>query len=244
MPSQPFNSNVTLCNHLLASLPQEGYKRLQPHLSWVDLSLGSVLHDVGEPVSDIYFPVQSLVSLISVIGPNTQVEFRLVGNEGLVGLAALLGGEQALSKSIVQVAGKAVKVNAQALKQEFTRGEAFQKQVLLYLQLALAETAQNVSCQVYHQVEPRFARWLLSIQDRLQTDELPLTQKYAAMLLGTRRATITEAAGHLQRAGMIQYQRGKITICDRAALEKAACNCYVLLRDESERLQAISRSIH
>ncbi|MEO1295327.1 MAG: helix-turn-helix domain-containing protein, partial [Cyanobacteria bacterium J06636_16] len=131
----------------------------------------------------------------------------------------------------------------QVLLAEFEQYGTLHKQVLLYLQWFLTQTAQNATCQIHHQVGPRLARWLLSAQDRLQCDELMLTQKYIALLLGTRRATITHAAGQLQKQGMIRYSRGRIILLDRAALEQTACDCYALLRAEQERLQAISQRI-
>ncbi|MGP1375241.1 MAG: Crp/Fnr family transcriptional regulator [Almyronema sp.] len=235
--------DLALENRLLAALPTADYQRLRPHLELVTLSLGQILYRVGEPITHIYFPLDALVSLISAALERSEAEFGLIGNEGLVGLPALLGGESTISQALVQVANRAMKIEAPVLKAEFERGGALQKQILLYLQLSLTQTAQNVACRAHHSVEPRLARWLLSIQERLRCDEIPMTQKYIALLLGTRRATITEAAGHLQQAGLIRYHRGQVTIRDRAALEQAACQCYALLQTEQARLQAISQTL-
>ncbi|MEM6839315.1 MAG: Crp/Fnr family transcriptional regulator [Cyanobacteria bacterium P01_C01_bin.120] len=244
MATDFLDQDLALNNQLLASLPAEDYQRLQPYLEPVNLTLGQVLYEVGEPITHAYFPIRSLISLISSALEHSETEFGLVGNEGMVGIPALLGGESTLSSAIVQVADSAMKIDADILKAEFARGGALQRQVLLYFQLFLTQTAQNTACMVHHQLKPRLARWLLSVQDRLECDELPLTQKYIALLLGTRRATITEAAGHLQQAGMIRYSRGRITILDRDALEQAACECYSLLRAEQSRLRAASQTIY
>lgn len=237
------NPDAPLRNQLLAALLSAGYQQLHLHLEPVSLSLGQVLYEADEPITHVYFPVDSLVSLISVFDRSV-TEFGLIGNEGLVGIPALLGAESTISRAIVQVAGNALRINAQVLKAEFDRGGVLQHQMLLYLQLFLTQTVQNGACQIHHQIEPRLARWLLSIHDRLQQDHLMLTQRYIAELLGTRRATITEAAGHLRKQGMIRYKRGEITILDRPALEQAACNCYGLLRSEQERLHAISQTLY
>ena len=243
IPLDSSGSDVAKGNRLLASLPEADYQRLRSHLEWVEMPLGTVLYEVGEEITYIYFPIRSLVSLISVSDGDTEVEFNLVGNEGMVGLPALLGGRSTLSRAIVQVADGAMRIDAPTLKARFDQGKVLQKQLLLYTQLTQTQTAQNVNCHAHHRVEPRFARWLLSIQDRLQSAELPLTHQYAAKLLGTRRATISEAVARFQQGGMVQTQRGKITICDRAALKQTACNCYALLRKEQARLQAISRNL-
>ncbi|NEQ33255.1 MAG: Crp/Fnr family transcriptional regulator [Leptolyngbya sp. SIO4C5] len=235
---------IALENRLLASLPTAEYQRLHPHLEHVRLSLGQVLYESGQPIEHVYFPLNSLVSLVSSGLEPAATEFNLVGNEGLVGMSALLGGGSTINRAVVQVADGAMKIDAQTLKAEFERGEILNKQALLYLQLSFTQTAQNVVCRIHHLVEPRLARWLLSIQDRLQCNEMPMTQKYIALLLGTRRATINTAAGHLQQLGLIRYSRGQITIVDRPALEQSACKCYALLQAEQVRLQAISRTIY
>lgn len=230
-------------NRLLASLPEVEYQRLCPHLEYVQLPLGAVLYGVNEPIDHVYFPIRSLTSLINSALEQSETEFALVGNEGLVGTPAILGGESTLSQAVVQVPDGAMKIDANVLKAEFERGSALQRQILLYFQFFLTQTAQNTACRIHHQVRPRLARWLLSVQDRLESPDLPLTQKYIALLLGTRRATITKAAGQLQQAGMIQYSRGHIKILDRILLEQTACECYALLRNEQMRLQAISASL-
>lgn len=241
--NSPNDRDTALDNQLLAALPAEVYQRLRPHLEPVELTLGQMLYDVGEPITHIYFPIKSLTSLINSALKDTETEFGLIGNEGMVGVPALLGGQSTVSRAIVQVADGAMKIDAQVVRDEFERGGVLQQQFLIYLQLFLTQTAQNVTCRIHHQIEPRLARWLLSVRDRLQCNELPLTQKYIALLLGTRRATITQAAGKLQAKDLIQYSRGHITLLDCGALEQAACECYSLLRTEQIRLQSISRAI-
>ncbi|MEC4813591.1 MAG: Crp/Fnr family transcriptional regulator [Scytonema sp. PMC 1069.18] len=236
------NSDIAMHNRLLASLPTAEYQRLHPHLELVSLFLGQELYKVGEPIEYLYFPLDALVSLVSSVDDSV-TELGLIGNEGIVGVPALLGGHSTISRAIVQIADGALRVDAEVLKAEFERGGSLQKQLLLYLQLFLTQTVQNGACQAHHHIEPRLARWLLSIQDRLQRDNLSMTQKYIAELLGTRRATITEVAGRFQQAGMIQYKRGEITILDRPALEQTACSCYALLRREQQRLYSISLNI-
>lgn len=243
MATTPPDRDLALENQLLAALAPADYQRLRPHLEQVSLTLGQVLYDVREPITHIYFPIKSLTSLISSALERSETEFGLVGNEGMVGIPALLGGESTLSRAIVQVADSAMKIDAKVLKAEFERGGSLQRQFLLYFQLFLTQTAQNAACRIHHQIRPRLARWLLSAQDRLEDNELPLTQKYIALLLGIRRASVTEAAGQLQAIGTIRYSRGRITILDRSALEATACDCYSLLRAEQDRLKAISQAM-
>lgn len=234
------STNPALSNWILASLPTAEYQRLSEYLEPVELSLGQVLYEAGQPITYIYFPIQALISLTQLLPTKEQPEVALVGNEGLVGLPALLGGQSTPGRATVQIADSAMRIDAQTLKAEFDRGGLGQKQVQLYIQWSLTEMAQNVSCQSNHQLRPRLARWLLSIQDRLQTDRIVLTQKCLASLLGARRATVSEAASYFQQENMIRYQRGHIEILDRAALEQSACECYGLLQKEHSRLHKIA----
>ena len=174
---------------------------------------------------------------------HSATEFGLVGNEGLVGIPALLGGHSTINRAVVQLADGALRIESSALKAEFDRGGSLYRVILLYIQWLLTQTTQNGACQAHHSTEARLARWLLSVQDRLRGDELQLTQRFIAELLGTRRATITEAAGNLQQAGLIRYRRGAITIMDREGLGQSACECYALLQQEYQRLQAICQPL-
>ncbi|MEB3214399.1 MAG: Crp/Fnr family transcriptional regulator [Leptolyngbyaceae bacterium] len=228
-------------NQILSALPPTDYERLSPHLERVELSFGDVLQEMREPIDYVYFPVGALISLMSPVNDHA-IEFSLVGREGLVGIPALLGGESTITRAVVQIAAAAIRIDAQVLKAEFMRGEGLHQQVLFYLQWVLTQVTQNAACQAHHLIEPRLARWLLTIHEQLQRDDLQLTQQFIAELLNTRRATITQAAGHLQQAGLIQYSRGVITIVDQAGLEECACECYALLREERRRLRAMSQS--
>lgn len=231
-PSKPYQ------NQLLKALPSTDYERLAPHLELVELALGDVIYEQREPIDHVYFPLGSLISLISPVD-HSATEFGLVGNEGMVGIPALLGGNSTINRAIVQLADSALRIESSVLKAEFDRGGPLQRVTLLYFQWLLTQTTQNGACQAHHSTEARLARWLLSVQDRLQVDELKLTQRFIAKLLGTRRATITAAAGQLQQAGLIRYSRGSITIINRPGLEESACECYALLQQEQQRLQAI-----
>lgn len=232
---------LTSQNQLLAVLPDEDYQRLHPYLERVPVTVGQVLYDPELPIDSVYFPLNSLISLFYPERDGVMSEVGVVGPEGMVGLSIVLGGEATVGRAIVQIAGEAVKLDGKILKQEFDRGGAIQKQLLLYTQLLMTQFAQNTVCTANHLLEQRFARWLASIQDRLRRNEFQLTQKYIAELLGTRRATITEAAGSLQRKGAIHYSRGLITILDRSILEASSCQCYAILRKEQDRLAAISQ---
>jgi CRP-like cAMP-binding protein len=236
-------SDIAKGNQLLAALPETDYQQLRSHFEWVEMPSGTIIYDVGEDITDLYFPIRSLVSLISVADETTEAEFTLIGSEGMVGLPALLGGGSTPGKAIVQVADGAMQIDVQTFNATFEKSDVLQKQLLLYTQLTLTQAAQNVTCRTHHRVKNRFARWLLSIQDRLQTPEVPLTHQYAAKLLGTRRATISETVASFQQQGLIKTQRGKMTICDRPALEQIACSCYAVLQQEYARLQAMSQTL-
>ncbi|MGQ4648308.1 helix-turn-helix domain-containing protein [Lyngbya aestuarii] len=228
-------------NLILATLPREEYQRLAPYLETVYLSLGQVLYERREVIEYIYFPTHSMVSLVALLRDELITEFALVGNEGIVGIPVLLGSNITNSRAIVQLAGTAQKIDANILKTEFQRGQNLQKLSLLYTQALLNQVAQNAVCKSHHNVENRLARWLLSVQDCVKTDELQLTQKYISYLLGTRRATITEAAISLQDKGAISYSRGKIIILDREILAVNACECYEVVREEYHRLFGVKK---
>jgi len=223
-------------NLILASLPPSEYQRLAPHLEPVSLSLGQVLYERREAIEYIYFPTHSMVSLVALLRDEAITEFALVGNEGIVGISVLLGSNITNSRAIVQLAGTAQKIDANILKTEFQRGQNLHKLSLLYTQALLTQVAQNAVCKSHHNIESRLARWLLLVQDCIKTDELHLTQKYISYLLGTRRATITEAASSLQEKGAISYSRGKITVINRETLAVNACECYEVVHDEYHRL--------
>lgn len=223
-------------NHLLAQLPEAEYGRLARYLRPVELALGQVLYEPAEPVSTVYFPNRSMVSLVQVMENGATVEAGIVGNDGIVGYSAYLGGKQDSSRAIVQISGSAIALDARILKTEFDRGETLQKLLLRYTQALLAQISQTAACNRFHPTEERLARWLLQSQDFARSSSLNLTQDFLANMLGTRRASVTVAAGALQKAGLIEYSRGNIEILQRQELELAACECYDIVRAEYERL--------
>ena len=223
-------------NQILAALPASEYKRLTDHLKPVHLISGTILLEPNEPIEKIYFPQRAMISLVSIMMDGSTTEIGLVGNEGMIGLPAILGGESTTSRTIVQISGTALEISADIIKEEFQRGEKLYELLLLYTQALLTLVSQSAACNRQHNIEERLARWLLSVQDCVMQDELPLTQEFIANMLGTRRSGVTVAAGILQQAGIIRYSRGRITIVDRQRLENTACECYQLVQKEFIRL--------
>ncbi|BAU08436.1 Crp/Fnr family transcriptional regulator [Fischerella major NIES-592] len=225
-----------LVNQLLLALPESEFQRLAPHLEEVSLSLGQVLYEAGENIKHVYFPNRAMVSLIAVLEDGSTTEVGMVGSNGVVGYPAFLGGDFTTTRTIVQVAGTAMKIDAKLLKREFYRGGVLQRQLLLYTQALLTQISQTAACNRHHSLEARLARWLLTAQDHTASDTIQITQEFIAELLGTRRSGVTVAAGLLQQAGIIRYSRGRITILNRLALEATACECYGFIRKEFDRL--------
>jgi CRP-like cAMP-binding protein len=223
-------------NQLLAALSEIEYQRLVPNLELVSLPLHKVIYEPGEPITHVYFPHQALVSLVSLMEDGSTVEVGLVGNEGMVGLPVIWGGDTTTTKAFVQIADSGSRMKASLLKIEFDRGDQLQTLLLRYMQALHTQISQLAACNRLHMIEGRLARWLLSVHDRMQKDEFPLTHEFIGQMLGTRRAGVTEAAGVLSQGGMIRYTRGKITILDRQKLEATACECYGLVKSEYTRL--------
>lgn len=230
------DSPLYSANQLLMALPSVEYKRLIPYLKPVSLVLGQVIYEPRQPIKEVYFPSRAMISLVSIMKDDSTTEIGLVGNEGMVGIPVFLGGNVSTNCAIVQVEGSAVKMDASVLKSEFERGGQLQKKLLLYTQARLTLVSQIAACKSHHLIEERLARWLLSVNDCVNKNELPLTQKFISKMLGVRRASVTEAAIALQKAGFISYSRGQITILNREELEQAACECYGLIRNEFKRL--------
>jgi CRP-like cAMP-binding protein len=195
-----------------------------------------VLHKRGESIEYVYFPHRAIVSLISTPEEGSKVEVGLVGNEGLVGIPAVLGDNIATTTAIVQREDSGMRMEASLLKTEFQRGGVLQSLLLRYTQALYALTSQNVACHRLHHLEERLARWLLLVYDRVGSNQLQLTQEFIAEMLGVRRAGVTEAANRLQQAGLIRYSRGKITILNQQELEAASCSCYGIINSEYTRL--------
>lgn len=231
-----FDSPSCSANQLLMALPSGEYQRLIPYLKPVSLVLGQIIYQPQELIKEVYFPIEAMISLVSIMKDGSTTEIGLVGNEGMIGLPVLLGGNYTTNRVIVQIEGNALKMDADVLRREFERGEQLQKKLLLYTQARLTQISQVAACKSHHLIEERFARWLLSVHDCVNMPDLPLTQKFISEMLGVRRASVTEAAIALQKAGLIRYTRGHITILKREELEQAACECYGLIRNEFKRL--------
>jgi len=223
-------------NLLLCALPPAELEYLLPHLQPMTFSLGQIVYEPGESIECCYFPTDSVVSLLYTMQDGTTAEMGLVGNEGVLGVALFLGGESTCSRAIVPVAGDALRLSAKILREEFTHSQPLQLLLLRYTQSLLTQISQTAVCNRLHSVEQRLCRWLLLCHDRKNRSELLMTQELIANMLGGRRESVTVAAGHLQDAGLIHYCRGHITIMDRVGLEAAACECYRIVEDESDRL--------
>jgi len=223
-------------NHLLAALPAADRERVYPHLQLVPMPLGKVLYESGDVLRHVYFPVDSIISLLYVLADGASAEISVVGNEGLIGIALFMGGETTPSRAIVQSAGYAYRMIGQRLKDEFHRNGELQLLLLRYTQALITQMAQTAVCNRHHTVDQQLCRWLLLSLDRLPSNQLTMTQELIANMLGVRREGVTESAGKLERLGVIHYARGKITVLDRAALEGLCCECYAVVKKESDRL--------
>lgn len=223
-------------NHLLAALPADEYACLFPHLELVLLPLGEVLYESGIQLRHAYFPTTAIVSLLYVMENGASAEIAVIGNEGGVGISLFMGGETTTNRAVVQSAGHAYRLKRQLLKDEFEHVVPMQHLLLRYTQALLTQMAQTAVCNRHHSLDQQLCRWLLLSLDRLPLNELVMTQELIANMLGVRREGVTEAAGNLQRAGLIKYHRGHITVLDRAGLEARVCECYAVVKQEFDRL--------
>jgi CRP-like cAMP-binding protein len=223
-------------NHLLAALPAAEFQRLSPHLELVAMPLGDALYESGGQLQHVYFPTTSIVSLLYVLEDGASAEIAVVGNEGILGISLFMGGETTPSRAVVQSAGHGYRLKAHLLKQEFNRAGPVLQLLLRYTQALITQMTQTAVCNRHHSVEQQLCRWLLLSLDRLSSNELTMTQELIANMLGVRREGVTEAAGKLQRAGLIRYSRGHIEVLDRAALEREVCECYGVVKKEFDRL--------
>ncbi|MBZ0072097.1 MAG: Crp/Fnr family transcriptional regulator [Thiohalobacteraceae bacterium] len=223
-------------NYLLAALPDQDYARLLPHLELVPMPLGNVLYESGNELNHVYFPTTAIISLLYVMIDGASAEIAVVGNEGIIGVALFMGGQTMPNRAVVQSAGHAYRLKGQLLKQEFNRSGELQHLLLRYTQALLTQMAQTAVCNRHHSLDQQLCRWLLLSLDRLPSNELVMTQELIANMLGVRREGVTEAAGNLQRDGLIKYQRGRITVIDRPGLEARSCECYAVVKKESDRL--------
>jgi CRP-like cAMP-binding protein len=223
-------------NHLIAALPDAVYERWAGLFEAVDMPLGQVLHESGSAPSQVYFPVTSVVSLMYVLEDGGSAEIAVVGNEGLIGVALFMGGNSTPSRAVVQSAGRGFRLRAKALMEVFEQGGPVMRLLLRYTQALITQMAQTAACNRHHNLDRQLCRWLLLRMDRLASDEILMTQELIANLLGVRREGVTEAAVGLQKAGLIRYSRGHITVLDRSALESRCCECYAVVRREYDRL--------
>ncbi len=223
-------------NHLLEALPAGDYERLAPHLELISMKLGDVLYEPGITLRYVYFPTTSIVSLLYVMEDGASAEIAIVGNEGILGISLFMGGETTPSRAVVQSAGYGFRLKAQLLKDEFHRFGPMLHLLLRYTQALITQMAQTAVCNRHHSVDQQLCRWLLLSLDRLASNELSMTQELIANMLGVRREGVTEAAGKLQDAGLIQYRRGRITVLDRPGLEARSCECYQVVKTELDRL--------
>jgi CRP-like cAMP-binding protein len=223
-------------NRLLAPLPREDRERLFPSLEPITFALGDVLYESGRPMDYVYFPTTSIVSLVYTMEDGATVEMGLAGSDGVVGIALFLGGDTTPNRAVVQIAGGAIRMPAQILQEEFKRGGALQLLLLRYTQALITQISQTAVCNRLHALEQRLCRWLLLCLDRVQSNELRMTQEFISNMLGGRRESVTVAAGRLQDAGLIHYSRGHIRVLNRPGLEATVCECYRVVQNEFERL--------
>jgi len=223
-------------NHILAALPTAEFERLAPHLELVPLLLGESLYEPGGQLRHAYFPTTAIVSLLYVLESGSSAEIAGVGNEGIVGISLFMGGDTTPSSAVVQTAGHSYRLPGRLVKEEFNRAGLLHRLLLRYTQALLTQMCQTAACNRHHSIEQQLCRWLLLTLDRLPSNELVMTQELVSSALGVRREGITEAAGNLQRAGVIRYRRGHITVLERSGLEAGACECYAVVKKEMNRL--------
>ena len=222
-------------NHLLASLPAGEWSRWKSQLEEVEMPLGEVLYESGATLKHVYFPTTSIVSLLYVMENGASAEIAVVGNEGIVGISLFMGGESTPSRAVVQSAGQGLRMKSQVIKKEFKQGPVLHL-LLRYTQALITQMAQTAVCNRHHTLDQQLCRWLLLSMDRLQGNELVMTQELIANMLGVRREGVTEGALKLQKAELIRYSRGRITVLDRPGLEQRSCECYAVVKKEYDRL--------
>jgi CRP-like cAMP-binding protein len=223
-------------NHLLNALPAVEYERLLSHLERVSMPLGNVLYESGGELRHVYFPTTSIVSLLYVMENGASAEIAVVGNEGIIGVALFMGGGTMPNRAVVQSAGYAYRLRGSLMQQEFDRYGALLHLLLRYTQALITQMAQTAVCNRHHSLDQQLCRWLLLSLDRLSGNELTMTQELIANMLGVRREGVTEAAGKLQQAGLIEYRRGHIRVLNREGLEARVCECYQVVKTEFDRL--------
>ncbi|MDM9380943.1 Crp/Fnr family transcriptional regulator [Chlorogloeopsis sp. ULAP01] len=230
------NPRNSIKNQLLAALPPEEYERLLPYMELVSLDLKQILYAPNEPIQYVYFLNSGVGSLLSLVESGDAVEVGTVGNEGMVGLPVFLGANSIPGEAIQQIPGEGMRMRADVFQREVTPGSPLYKLLQLYTQALFNLIAQSSACNRLHSIEQRFCRWMLMTRDRVGADQFPLTQEFLAQMLGVRRASVSEVATTIARAGFISYKYGKMTILDTEGLESTSCECYVIVKREFERL--------
>jgi CRP-like cAMP-binding protein len=223
-------------NHLISALPEDVRKRIMPNLELVELPLGKVLYEAGDSLRYVYFPISCIISLLYVMEDGASAEISVIGNEGILGAAVFLGGESTSSRAVVQSAGAAYRMEAKSFKAEFSRHTEMLILLLRYTQALITQMAQTAVCNRHHSIDQQLCRWMLLSLDRLPSNNLVMTQELIANMLGVRRESVTEAAGKLQARAIISYHRGHIKVLDRPGLEKLSCECYAVVKKETDRL--------
>lgn len=230
------NTCSPLENRLLSALAPDIQQRICDQLTLLELPLGSVLYESGDAMRYVYFPVNSIVSLLYVMENGASAEISVVGNEGIVGVAVFMGGESTPSRAIVQSAGSFYRLPGESLKEEFNRSYEVRMLLLRYTQALITQMSQTAACNRHHSIDQQLCRWLLLSLDRLPSNQLSMTQELIANMLGVRREGVTDSAGKLQALGVIEYSRGRITVKDRPKLEQLCCECYAVVKQETDRL--------
>lgn len=229
-------------NHLLAALAGDEWQRWEPLLEYVELPLGHVLHESGKAMSHMYFPTTAIISLLYVLQNGSSAEIAVVGNDGLVAVSMFMGGGSSPSRAVVQSGGHGFRLDSKAMKQEFDKAGPVMHLMLRYTQALIAQMAQTAVCNRHHSLDQQLCRWLLLTLDRLEGDNLVMTQELIANMLGVRREGVTESATKLQNAGLIKYSRGRINVLDRPGLEARSCECYAVVKKEYDRLLPVKKA--
>jgi CRP-like cAMP-binding protein len=234
--SSGVETRVSYKNGILASLPKAEIARLAPHLSFLDLPVNQTLQEPNVEVTHAYFLESGMASVVVEMADGNTVETGITGKEGLVGFSILLGTNSMPTRTFIQIPGTGYKIKAKRLKEEFENSGTLRKRTNSYIQGHLMQTGQTAACNRLHDIAERLARWLLMCHDRMESDNFSITHEFLGHMLGTPRSTVTVAAGILHKTGLVEYSRGKINVCDRQGLEKAACECYGTIRKEFDRL--------
>ncbi len=229
-------------NQILAALPENTFRRLESYLEPVSLPLGEVLYESGDTLRYVYFPLDCIISLLYVMRDGASTGISIVGREGLIGVPLFMGGESTPSRAVVQSGGLGYRLPSQKMKDEFNTHGDLMNLVLRYTQALITQMSQTVACNRHHSIDQQLCRWLLRSLDRLSGNEVVMTQELIANMLGVRREGVTEAAGKLQKLGVIEYRRGHILVLDRPKLEQLSCECYEVVRRETERLLPYTRN--